>query len=190
MAEKKNRWKVMALIWLCACTAISMNLVAATTVARYTTSANVQATARIAGWRHTLGVTYSNNETARTFFQLNNSVLAAHTRSITYAIPFSITNHSDVTVDYTLYLYGFNTHGVARRDVITPDQPGTTDQNLTAFASFSTIPVVQAGVVRIGTTNTFRVEPGVTANFAVALHPRHQNSTYRCRVFIRAVQVD
>jgi len=165
-------------------TAASLGL-SASTLAKYTAAATVEASARVAKWQHTWGAAYLNNETARTFYQLNGDTAAARTRASTDAIPFTITNDSEVAAAYTLFLYGYNTDDVEIRDV------GMADTDISSYATFATTSAT--GVTRVGTTNTFQVAPGTTANFNVKLTPPTSytlNSTWRCRVYIRAEQID
>ena len=198
-SDKRGRPPLLALAAcvLAVLTAASASLAVSVSMAKYYAAAdNAAASANVAKWKHTWGSTYASNVTARTYYNLNSST--SYNRAASSTIPFTITNDSEVAVVYTLTLYGYNTNGQAIRNVYVPGAAGPAgllDTNLNTYAAFATTTTTPVGAVTKLTTAagiySFRVLPGITASFTVALAQRNNiDSTFRCRVYIRAEQAD
>jgi len=181
---KKDNWKAAALTLLCIAAAAAMSLSSAT-MCKYTASAGVTAGARVAAWKHGYaGAIYANNAKART---LNGAIGSDSSKLYTSSVPCgTITNNSEVAVDYRLYVYAYNTDDAAARTVAGPDEWGANaaDTDITSFGAVSCTGGTPQG------DNTWRVAPGGTAAFSIVFERRNTNRTYRCRAYIRAVQVD
>jgi len=182
--RKSYGWKAPAAALLAMLASCSVAGVSGS-MCRYVASANVTASARVAKWAHAYnGTFYADNAIART---LNGAIGNDNVKLSTSSIPCgTITNNSEVTVDYRLYIYAYNTDDVAKREVVGPDQWGTgaTDADITGLGTVSCTGGVSQG------NNTWRVAPGGAAVFSVTFPYSNQNRTYRCRAYIRAVQVD
>jgi len=204
---------------LCMMTAVSFSL-SSKTMTRYVARAQYYVYGYAAKWAHTRTWTSpTNNQVARLpYYIINDGSSDRQTTNPNWT--FSIKNDSEVTVEYTPYIYAYNTDDLAQATVSTPNEWGVLSA-MTNGATPSLLPdslggqsieieytvtgatqsyTPARGAYNRGYLNSnpprYRVGPGGTASFTVNIFNYAYNtvatgnSTHRCRFYVRAEQVD
>ena len=189
--KQKSSWRAGFLALLCMLTAVSLSLTSST-MARYTATAQLQASARVARWQPQI-TSPATNRRRVALWQTGHVATAAITNPPHYQhITFTITNFSEVPA----YM--------AVRVTFTRSRYAQPNWNSTRLSTLSTVTVEPIGGDAVtpialasrppGAENVdgvWRFQPNQSAQFRLRFtRPSGIHVGLMCRVNVRAIQVD
>jgi len=187
--KKSSPWKAEVLALLCVLTAVSLSL-ASSTVAKYTASATVAASARVAKWDIWLSEDIKDN--TKSTAHLSGAHFTTQNNGPTTKT-FKITNNSEVMAEVTIKLVYVDTD-VSKGTVgvnSTQATVGAATQGVTSILATGT------GVSQVTASEVYRLAPAAVATFTITMknttNPSGVTTTNcmrRYKVYFKAVQVD